>query len=374
MTGVGSPSLRRITLPFLAGLATAAAVACGGGDEAPTEAPAPPPAATESPPATPAQTPQPTTAPPGETGDQQRKYSWVVRRDGHLFCSGWYEHASYTTPPPSRANASAYTIWLVGDALARHERDGADATLEFYNSPRALDGSWYVFVLEDRAGALYSVANANRPELVGTTYERIDANGFDYGAAFTRTVDGGAGRWVSYLSTHPVTREDAPKHTWIVRLGDLLFGAGWYEGIRMGGSSRSRDRQRLSGWWAWRPVFRYEHVRSDGVRVSSDRQDIALFVAVHPRTPRRRRQERLNVVTREYGAVGGPQSARRRVVSIAAHVDGALRQPRSARRRMARGIDGRWPCRLRTFAWRPATESCRPTWPPQARRVVPGQA
>ena len=25
--------------------------------------------------------------------------------------------------------------------------------------------------------------------------------------------------------------EDAPKHSWVVRRGDLLFGAGWYEGI-----------------------------------------------------------------------------------------------------------------------------------------------
>ncbi len=133
---------------------------------------------------------------------------------------------------PSKTNAPAYAIWLVEEALDRYERDGTEAMLEFYNAPEALDGAWYVFVLEDRDGVLYSVANANRPELVGTTRERIDASGYDYGAAFARTVDGGAGQWVSYLFTHPVTREDAPKHAWVVRRGNLLFGAGWYEGIR----------------------------------------------------------------------------------------------------------------------------------------------
>lgn len=136
------------------------------------------------------------------------------------------------TDKPSKTNAPAYAIWLVEEALDRHERDGAEAALEFYNGPEALDGPWYVFLLEDRDGALYTVANSNRPELVGTTRERVDASGYDYGAAFARTVDGGAGQWVSYLFTHPVTREDAPKHTWVVRRGNLLFGAGWYEGIR----------------------------------------------------------------------------------------------------------------------------------------------
>ena len=133
---------------------------------------------------------------------------------------------------PSKGNAPAYTVWLVEQALARYERDGTEATLDYYNSPESLDGSWYAFVIEDRDGALYSVANSNHPDLVGTAEERIDANGYDYGAAFARTVDGGAGQWVSYLFTHPVTREDTPKHTWIVRRGQLLFGAGWYAGIR----------------------------------------------------------------------------------------------------------------------------------------------
>ncbi len=167
-----------------------------------------------------------------ETGDPQRKHSWVVRRDGNLFGAGWYDFASHAAPPPSKTNAPAYAVWLVDQAVNRYERDGLEATLEYYNSARALDGSWYVFIIDDRDGALYSVANSNRPDLVGTTYDRIDRSGFDYGAAFARTADGGAGQWVSYLFTHPETREDAPKHTWIVRRGAILFGAGWYEGIR----------------------------------------------------------------------------------------------------------------------------------------------
>ena len=35
-----------------------------------------------------------------ETGEQQRKHTWVVRHDGLLFGAGWYEFASYDAPPP----------------------------------------------------------------------------------------------------------------------------------------------------------------------------------------------------------------------------------------------------------------------------------
>ena len=167
-----------------------------------------------------------------DTGEEQRKHAWVVRSGGLLFGSGWYDYSSHAAPAPSKTNAPAYTIWLVEQALDRYEREGIEATLDHYNSPEALDGAWYAFVLEDRDGELYSVANSNRPDIVGTTRERIDATGFNYGEVFAATVDGGAGQWVSYLFTHPETREDALKHTWIVRRGDFLFGAGWYEGIR----------------------------------------------------------------------------------------------------------------------------------------------
>ena len=60
---------------------------------------------------------------------------------------------------------------------------------------------------------------------------RIDANGFNYGEAFAAITEASGGAWVSYLFTHPQTRQDALKHSWTVRVGDLLFGVGWYEGI-----------------------------------------------------------------------------------------------------------------------------------------------
>lgn len=160
-----------------------------------------------------------------ETREPESKHSWVVRHDGLVFGSGWYE------PGPSKADLPGYTQALVQRAVNLHASIGRDETLAYYNTPESADGPWYVFIIEDRDGVLYSVANANRPDIVDTTRERIDANGFNYGEAFAAITEESGGAWVSYLFTHPQTRADAPKHSWVVRVGDLLFGVGWYEGI-----------------------------------------------------------------------------------------------------------------------------------------------
>ena len=159
------------------------------------------------------------------TGNVETKHSWVIRHDGRVFGSGWYEEG------PSKSDPAEYVQSLVQRATNLYDDLGRDATLDYYNTPESADGPWYVFVLEDKEGVLYSVANSNRPDIVGTTRERIDANGFNYGEAIAAVTEEGGGEWIDYLFTHPQTREDAPKHSWVVRRDNLFFGAGWYEGI-----------------------------------------------------------------------------------------------------------------------------------------------
>ena len=188
-----------------------------------------------------------------ETGEAESKHSWVVRYDGLVFGSGWYE------PGQSKDNPPAYAQALVQQAVTLYESVGTEDTLAYYNLPESADGPWYVFAIEDRAGVLYSVANANRPDIVGTTRERIDANGFNYGEAFAAVTEEGGGEWVSYLFTHPQTREDAPKHTWIVRRDNLLFGAGWYEP-----AVSKDDPAAYTQAFVQRALNRYEMVGLDG--------------------------------------------------------------------------------------------------------------
>ena len=156
---------------------------------------------------------------------EEAKHYYAVLEDGLIFVSGWY------TLPPTEEDLPEYARLLVARALTRYDNEGLEATLDYYNSPESAEGPWYTFVLEDREDGLYTIGHATRPDLVDTTRLRIDANGFNYGEAFLAITEDGGGRWVEYLFTHPVTREDTSKHTWMVRRGDLLFGAGWYEEI-----------------------------------------------------------------------------------------------------------------------------------------------
>ena len=130
---------------------------------------------------------------------------------------------------PSSSDAPAYTVWLVEQALARYADEGIKAALDHYNSPETVDGAWYVFVLEQRPDGIYTLAHPTRPARVGLSHVRIDARGFDYGAAFAATRE--SGQWVTYIFLNPQTGEEELKHTWIVRRGDYLFGSGWYEGV-----------------------------------------------------------------------------------------------------------------------------------------------
>ena len=129
--------------------------------------------------------------------------------------------------PPSKGEPSAYTYWFVQQALERYDAQGRQATLDFYNSPQSVDSQWYLFILEEIDGAIYTIAHATRPELVGTTRVRVDSRAFDYGAAFAATTE--AGHWVDYVFLNPAIGADQLKHTWIIRHDGLLFGSGWYE-------------------------------------------------------------------------------------------------------------------------------------------------
>ena len=130
-------------------------------------------------------------------------------------CGG--DGASVGSPPEE------YTKYLVRQAIDRYEAEGREATFDYYQSPNSIDGSWYVYILEDGI----SVVNANRPDIVGTsTAERSDVNGKPYGRELAAATEDGV--WVDYYFTHPVTGEPTEKRAWAVAHDGLVFGSGWY--------------------------------------------------------------------------------------------------------------------------------------------------
>ncbi|MDE2967176.1 MAG: cache domain-containing protein [Chloroflexota bacterium] len=158
------------------------------------------------------------------TGQAEIKHSWVVRRDGLIFGSGWYEDA------PSKIYApGAFTQSYVERALELYRVLGRDATFEYYNSPQSIDGQWYLFIHSVDGTRLVNGARADRPGWLGSNLHGtgVDVTGYDYTADTLAIETSG---WISYVFPNPDAELSYQrKHSWLVRHDDLLFGSGWYD-------------------------------------------------------------------------------------------------------------------------------------------------
>ena len=159
-----------------------------------------------------------------ETGQGEIKRSWIVRHDGLIFGSGWYEDA------PSRIHApGAYTQSYVERALEMYRVLGREATFEYYNSQESIDGEWYLFVHSVDGTRLVNGARAHLPGWLGSNLHGtgVDVTGYDY-TADTLAIDPTG--WISYVFPNPDAElRYQRKHSWIVRHDGLLIGSGWYD-------------------------------------------------------------------------------------------------------------------------------------------------
>ncbi len=163
------------------------------------------------------------------TGQEETKHSWVVRRHGLLFGSGWYEVTpDVAAPVPSKSQPDIFTKHFVDQAISFYIANGREATIEFYNSRASVDGEWYVFIADEND---ILVAHATVPSRRGGYLRdpstRTDIAGFFYGPVLADASE--LGRWVTYQFLNPAIGQVRTKHTWAIRYDGLLFGSGWYE-------------------------------------------------------------------------------------------------------------------------------------------------
>ena len=113
------------------------------------------------------------TYPNPTSGGVETKHSWLVRHEGLVFGSCWYE------PGPSTSDAPAYTQAFVQQAINLCDALGLEETIAYYNTEESVDGQWYAFIV-DRDG--YTIAHHN-PEFRGRRDPslRVDATGHFYG-------------------------------------------------------------------------------------------------------------------------------------------------------------------------------------------------
>ncbi len=148
----------------------------------------------------------------------ETKHSWMVKHDGLVFGSGWYE------PGPRKSDAPAYTRSFVEQALNLYDAVGLEAAVAYYTSKESVDGPWYVFIVDANG---YTIAHHNPIFLGRDPSLRVDATGYFYGDDLLGATE--EGRWVDYVLLNPDTGDDRQKHTWAVRHDGLIFASGWYE-------------------------------------------------------------------------------------------------------------------------------------------------
>jgi cytochrome c len=116
---------------------------------------------------------------------------------------------------------------LVASAIDLVEQLGIEVALASFNArdPRFVDRDLYIFVI----GADGIVAaQAADPERVGMDARTlVDAEGNNYGTWLVEQATP-EGVWIDYLRNDPLTGEDEPKSSWVVRHGDYIFGCGVY--------------------------------------------------------------------------------------------------------------------------------------------------
>lgn len=155
----------------------------------------------------------------------EKKHSWVVKHDGLIFGSGWYERTLISLHPSRTEQPAAYTKALVEQAIRRYVVTGRDAVIEYYNNPEIVDGQWYIYLWDADANIL---AHPTSSHLIGTNGKDLnpDINGYHFGPDLAAAPPEGA--WVTYTFLNPESGDQAKKHSWVQLYDGLIFGSGWY--------------------------------------------------------------------------------------------------------------------------------------------------
>ncbi len=119
---------------------------------------------------------------------------------------------------------ATFTRDFVQAALDRYDREGREATLAYHNSSASIEGEWYVFIIDENDLFL---SHAPTPALVGTDVKDIiGSDGYELGKEIAAATE--TGHWIHYLWPNPVSGEEEPKHSWVIRHDGLIFASGYY--------------------------------------------------------------------------------------------------------------------------------------------------
>ena len=136
------------------------------------------------------------------------------------------EQAFFHVSIPSRVDAAKMVKQQVAAAIARYQEIGRPVFDEISRTDGDyIDGELYVFVLD--AGGV-SLAHAANPSLVGQNLYNLQDSTKTFIVQGILEIASPEGAWGDYLFTNPLTGNEEPKRSWVVKHDDLIFGSGYY--------------------------------------------------------------------------------------------------------------------------------------------------
>ena len=148
------------------------------------------------------------------TGEAEPKRSYVrLLDDGFILGVGYY------------LDETRYVKHIVNDALAVWETE-SDPIQVYQTDPRFNRGESYLFVV--RARDLVSLATQAEPELVGTSLADLTDHTGKKFALEGRALADADGEWLFYGYLNQATGAEEQKQSWLVRVDDVIIGAGFY--------------------------------------------------------------------------------------------------------------------------------------------------
>ena len=161
-------------------------------------------------------------------------HAWIVRHEGLLFGSGWYER-SYNRPEVTLKQPYAYTRQLAEDAIWYYQANGIDKLLAYYNSPVSTHADWHVFLFNADGEILAHPKTGGQNPSTGEDIGQspcsplgTDNEGYTFGATMLTAEE--PGLWVDYQCAH-TGKVLSNEHAWVMRIDDIFVAAVWQEGL-----------------------------------------------------------------------------------------------------------------------------------------------
>ena len=138
------------------------------------------------------------------------KVSYAVRHDGLIFASGYY---------PQVENPDAYTQAYAQRAIEMYDREGIEAVIDYYSSPRSIDQQWYLMVTEESGDVLVSALS---PHLVGHNLLTLDildtAENTPFREGLPNTTEDG--QWLEFYL-------QVKLRVWVIRHDGYIFSTNY---------------------------------------------------------------------------------------------------------------------------------------------------